>query len=338
MQRLFYASLALVLLIVLGGFAAPRFARVELEIMVDAPASVVFAQANDLRRLSLWAPVDAGDSTAVLSFEGPARGEGASVSWDGSVVGSGIIVLAESVPYEYVSYILNPGEPGEAVSWLALEATATGTRVRRGFEHDYGYNLVGRYFGLMWTGVVKRDYAQSLERLKALVEGLPRTDFADIDIEHAFVEARRIAYLPTSSRVDAAAVSTALGQAYFEILAWMDREGLIEDGAPLSIKRGFAGTSLLLDAAIPIRGAGIDEPSASSSRVRIGNTYEGEVIRARHTGSYARLVDTHRKLSSYLAATGLKVNGDAWEEYVTDPSKVPESELTTVVVYPVRTE
>lgn len=334
MQRILYATLALIVLIVLGGFLTPRFARVELSVVVDAPASVVFAQANDLRRVELWAPLYADDPAVDVSFSGPRRGLGAAVSWDGPAVGSGDLVIAESVPYEYVAYVLNPGEPGAAASWIDLVETGTGTRVTRGFEHDYGFNVIGRYFGLMWTGIVRRDYATSLDRLKDLVESLPRTDFAGLNIEHAFVEAADLAFLGTASPPDAASASAALGEAYFEILDYLNRAGIEEAGPPQSIRRGYSGSTMLFDAAIPVT-LPENEAPAPDARVRLGKSYEGAVVRAEHRGSYARLIDTHRKIDSYLAATGQRKNGDAWEAYVSDPSRTAERDLVTEVVYPV---
>jgi len=56
----------------------------------------------------------------------------------------------------------------------------------------------------------------------------------------------------------------------------------------------------------------------------------------KHIGSYRELATTHRKISAYLAATGIERNGPAWESYVSDPGKVPEAELLTYVYYPVR--
>ena len=46
----------------------------------------------------------------------------------------------------------------------------------------------------------------------------------------------------------------------------------------------------------------------------------------------------HRGLRVIItaAATGIERNGDAWESYVSDPTKVAESELLTYVYYPVR--
>jgi effector-binding domain-containing protein len=126
-----------------------------------------------------------------------------------------------------------------------------------------------------------------------------------------------------------------MGKAYFEILSFIDANGLAENGAPMSIVRGFAGSELRFDAAIPVRGTAAATPRAGAA-VRLGLTYAGPAIRVRHTGSYRQLGATHRKITAYLAALGLERNGDPWETYISDPSRVPEAQLLTDVYYPVR--
>ena len=103
----------------------------------------------------------------------------------------------------------------------------------------------------------------------------------------------------------------------------------------MSIVRGFAGSQLRFDAAIPVRGV-TDQPPRTGIAVRLGHTYAGPVVRVRHTGSYRQLGATHRKIAAYLAALGLERNGDAWETYISDPTRVTESELLTDIYYPVR--
>jgi effector-binding domain-containing protein len=45
-----------------------------------------------------------------------------------------------------------------------------------------------------------------------------------------------------------------------------------------------------------------------------------------------------RKIAAYLAALGLERNGDPWEIYISDPTRVPEPQLLTDVYYPVRND
>jgi effector-binding domain-containing protein len=167
-----------------------------------------------------------------------------------------------------------------------------------------------------------------------MAESLPRADFSQIEIEHIVVEASEIASLPVSSVAEAGAISTAMASAYFSILSFVDAHNLQEAGAALSISRGFSGSEIRFDAGIPVHGVTEDTPRGGAG-VRITESYGGPVIRVRHIGPYGTLGATHDKIAAYLAALGIERNGDAWESYVMDPTRVDEDELLTLVYYPI---
>lgn len=334
-QKVLYGVVGSVILLVLIGFALPRVHSVEVSTEIDAQQATVFALVNDFRRFTLWAPWTDTDPNARFIYSGNSRGAGATVTWDGTILGSGTQTIMESRPFEYVGIVMSPGEPGEAKSWFRLEPGVGTTIVHWGFEVDYGLNIVGRYFASMLGGVVARDYEAGLANLKELAESLPIADFSDLEIEHLVVEPMDIAYLPTTSRPEPAAISEAMGKSYFQILNFIDEHNLQDAGAPLSITRTFSGSALVFDAAIPVRGV-TDETPREDGAVKLGSSYGGLVIRVRHTGSYRDLASTHRKITAYLAALGIQRNGDPWESYVSDPGKTPEKDLLTYVYYPIR--
>lgn len=334
MQKVLYGILAALVALALIGLALPSKHSIEVSTEIDAHQATVFALVNDFRRYALWAPWAETDPNARFIYSGNTRGKGATVTWDGAIVGSGTQTITESRPFEYVEVVMNAGEAGEARSWFRL-APGTGTTiVHWGFEADHGLNVVGRYFASMLGGIVARDYEAGLANLKELAESLPTADFSDLEVEHLVVEPMDIAYLATRSRPEPGAISEAMGEAYFEILTFIDEHGLQEAGAPLSISRSFRGSQMLFDAAIPVRGVSPDTPREGPG-VKLGTTYGGAVIRVRHVGSYRDLASTHRKIAAYLAALGIEKNGAAWESYVSDPAKVAEQELLTYVYYPV---
>lgn len=335
MQKVLYGVVGSLVLLVLIGFALPRVHRVEVTTEIDAQPATVFALVNDFRRFTLWAPWADTDPNARFMYSGTSRGTGATVTWDGTIIGSGTQSITESRPFEYIGIVMSPGEPGEAKSWFRLEPGVGTTRVGWGFEADYGMNIVGRYFASMLGSVVARDYELGLANLKELAESLPTADFSDIEIEHLVVEPTEIAYLPTTAQPEPAAISEAMGKAYFRILSYIDDHDLEDAGAPLSITRTFSGSALVFDAAIPVRGVKDDTPRDDGG-VKLGATYGGPVIRVRHIGSYRQLATTHRKITAYLAALGIERNGDAWESYVSDPGNTPEEELLTFVYYPIK--
>lgn len=335
MQKLLYGVIAFVALLVIIGYSLPRTHHVEVTIEIDAQPATVFALLNDFRRVALWTPILDTDPNVRILYSGERRGVGATMSWDGAIVGSGTQTIIASEPFESISVRMNPGETGEAMSMFRLVPGTGTTVVSWGFHADYGMNFVGRYFAGMLGGIVARDYRAGLDNLKALAESLPGADFSDLEIEEILVKASDIAYIRTTSRPEPAAMSEAMGKAYFEVLNYIDRSGLEVAGAPLSISRTFSGADLAFDAAIPVRGVTSATPGDDAS-VTLGKTYDGLVIRVKHVGSYRALTTTHRKISAYLAAHGIERNGAAWESYVSDPGEVPEERLITYVYYPIR--
>ena len=335
MQKLFIAIVALIALVVIIGFSLPRYTRVEVSETIDANPATVFALINDLERAALWSPVVSADPDARVVYSGPQRGVDATMTWDGSVAGSGVQVITESVPWERIAVSMNPGEVSESLTVFEISRAAGGSKVIARYEADHGYRIASRILGLIVGRVFRRDFEQGLAALREIAENLPRADFGDVEIEHLNVEAIDIAYLSATSAPEPAAMSEALGRAYFDVLTFIDEQGLIEAGAPLSILRGFGGSGMNFDAAIPVRGL-TDATPRDGSPVRIGRTYAGPVIRAKHVGSYRTLGETQRKIASYLAALDIERDGDAWESYVSDPTRVAESDLVTYVYYPVK--
>lgn len=334
MQKLLYAIGATVTLLVIVGLMLPGESRVEVRADIDAYPATVFALVNDFRRVSLWAPVTAADPNARVVYSGPARGEGATVTWDGSIIGTGSESIVASQPFERVETIVNADNEGESRSTFVLANQDGKTVLAWTFTTDYGYNLVGRYLALLLEDAIRQDHEKGIANLRDLAESLPRADFGDLDIEHIVVEAQTIAYLPTTAVPEPSAISEAMGDAYFRVLSFIDEQGLYEAGAPSSITRSFSGGQLLFDAAIPVRGV-TDSTPREENGVKIGETYAGPVIRVRHVGSYRDLGKTHSKIAAYLAALGIDRAGPVWESYVSDPTRVRERELLTYVYYPI---
>jgi len=323
------------LLLVLIGIILPSRVRIERELAIDAHPATVFALLNDFRQMEKWWPKADEDPNVRVLFTGPPRGVGAGMMWSGQIVGEGQQVITESQPFTNIESVVDLGGGKTATASFALQAVDDMTIVVGSWERDYGWNIAGRIFGLLQESIVGADYEQALLRLGDLAERLPRADFSDLQVEQIVVEAADIAYRRTTSIPEATAISEAIGDSYFEILSFIDQFDLQEAGAPLSITRNFSGSELVFDAAIPVRGL-TDATPRNARSVKIGTTYAGPVIRVQHIGSYASLGQTHEKIAAYLAAMGIERNGDAWESYISDPTRTAESELLTYVYYPIR--
>jgi len=316
------------------GILLPSRPQVLREIIIDAHPATVFVLLNDFHRVNLWSSKTDEDPNARVAISGPPLGRNATLQWNGQIIGKGRQIITDSAPFERVANLITLNESTELTSVFTLIPQDGMTKVVWAYERDFGLNLAGRYFGLLLDRIHGPRLEHGLRRLADLAESLPRADFSDLEVEQIVVEAADIAYLVTTSRPDAAAMSEAMGESFFDILNFIDRHGLSEAGAPLSITRTFSGSELVFDAAIPVRGIAGDTPRLAEA-VKIGTTYGGPVIRVKHVGSYASLGETHDKIAAFLAARGIKRNGDAWESYISDPSRTDESGLITYVYYPV---
>lgn len=226
LKHIAITTAVIVAVLVATGVFLPSTARVVRQIDIEAPAATVFALVNDFDQINQWSPWTDKDPNARYQVSGPPRGVGAMLVWDGPVVGSGSQVIVESEPFARVVSSLDLGGQGKATALIELVGTDSGTRVTWSFENDFGMNIPGRYYGLLLDGVVGADYEKGLLNLKQLAETLPGADFSDIEIEHRVVEAVDIALLPTSSPPGSSAISEALGDAYFELLNFIDRYDL----------------------------------------------------------------------------------------------------------------
>jgi effector-binding domain-containing protein len=333
-RNILYGVGAIVALVIAIAVFLPSKGHVERQVMIDANPATVFALVNDFHPMMEWSPWVSADPQATVAFSGPEMGTNAIVRWEGPVAGQGSMRLVDSVPYERVTGNLVLQDE-TALSQFSLSPSDSGTQVRWEFDIDYGNDLFGRYSGLFLDGEIGPRYERGLADLKTMAESLPQADFSDAQIERMVVEPVDIALMTTTSLPDATSVSEAMGEAFFTILRFMDRHGLQEAGPPLSITRTFSGSELLFDAAIPVRGASEETPR-SEEGVRLGRTQAGAVVRASHIGSYRFLGRTHEKIAAYLAAHRIERNGDAWESYVSDPTRVAEDELLTYIYYPVK--
>jgi effector-binding domain-containing protein len=335
MKKVLWSCGGIFLLVLLVGLFLPSRQIIERDTLIDTHAATIFALLNDFNQVSKWSPMLDGDPNARIDISGPPRGAGASISWDGHIIGQGRQTITESVPYERIEVRFEFPDQAPAKASFILASRDDMTEVVWRQEIDYGLNLGGRYLGLMQDAIIGPEQEEGLQRLRELAESLPRADFSDIQIEQIVVESSNIAYLRTTSIPEATAISEAMGEAYFSVLRFIDEHGLDDAGAPLSITRTFSGSELVFDAAIPVRGL-TEETPRSGDTVRIGTTYAGPVIRVKHIGPYRTLGRTHDKIAAYLAALGIERNGDAWESYISDPTRTDESELLTYVYYPIR--
>lgn len=172
-RRILVGLAGLIAILVVIGLFLPSSVHVERSILIAAPADKVYSVVSDFNRFNEWSPWYALDPDAEYEISGGGSGVGAQFSWasDNPNVGSGsqqIIALEEN---RLVQVKLDFGPQGTAAASFLLGPAAEGsTGVTWSMDTDFGFDLVGRYVGLMFDSWVGGDYERGLASLKALIE------------------------------------------------------------------------------------------------------------------------------------------------------------------------
>lgn len=172
LRTILYVIGALILLPIIVGLFLPSTAHVERSITIQAAPEQIWPYVNGYTHFNTWSPWADRDPDAVYTISGSESGVGARYEWqsDQPDVGSGAQEIILSEPYTRVETLLDFGDEGTGVAYFDLTPVDGGTEVTWGFDTDFGWNLIGRYFGLLFDGFIGPDYEEGLSNLQATVE------------------------------------------------------------------------------------------------------------------------------------------------------------------------
>ena len=163
----------LVVLLVVVGLFLPATSHVERSIKINASAEKLFPYVNDFKQFNKWSPWYGIDPNTQYTHSGPESGKGSKMSWvsDHSEVGTGSQEIILSEPNTRVQTVLDFGAQGNAEAEFLIAEAAGQSEITWSFSTDFGYNLMGRYMGVLamekWVGGM---YEKGLNKLKTLAE------------------------------------------------------------------------------------------------------------------------------------------------------------------------
>ncbi len=170
-KRILLGLGAILVLLAVVGLILPSRVRVQRSIVIQAPAEEIFVRVDNLSAWPEWSPWYDAEPDAKYVYSGPEAGKGATVEWEGEIIGTGKQVITESVANSSVETTLDFGPQGTATSaWTFQESDDDGTSVTWGFDTDLGMNPISRYFGLMMNRWIGADYEKGLNSLKTVCE------------------------------------------------------------------------------------------------------------------------------------------------------------------------
>ena len=170
LKRIVMVVTALLLLAIAGGFLLPTAWQVQRSVVIQAPPAAVFPVLNSLKRWRDWTVWFEREPDVQVEYSGPDSGVGATSRWSGRD-GRGALKIMRSDSDRRVEYqLLFDGGEFAMDGVLLLAPEATGTRVTWRAGGEVGANPFARYFALMVSYWIGRDFEASLENLRARLE------------------------------------------------------------------------------------------------------------------------------------------------------------------------
>ena len=178
MLKLILIALAVIIAVLAVVVALqPAEFRVARNATMSAPAPVIFAQVDDLRKWEGWNPWQKVDPAMKLAFAGPPTGPGASYSWAGNKdVGEGRLTITESRPNDLVRIKLEFMKPFTATNIATFTFKPEGNQTAVTWSMEGRNNFIAKAINLCMNmdKMVGGQFEKGLADMKAVVESAPK--------------------------------------------------------------------------------------------------------------------------------------------------------------------
>ena len=122
-----------------------------------------------------------------------------------------------------------------------------------------------------------------------------------------------------------------LGKAYGAIAQYLGQLGEQPAGAPYAAYFSWGGEDFEVEIGFPVSKTLPDKDQIKSTEIP-----GGKLARCLHTGPYRKIEPAYNALTEWVKENGYEATGVAYEFYLNDPGEVPEQELLTQIVFPLK--
>lgn len=180
--------LLVIIIIILGAvLMQPAQGHIEKSIVINAPASSVFAEVSNFQKFNAWSPWAKMDPEARQTFEGAAASVGHKMEWEGPKTGTGSMWTEEIKENEYVKNAMKfGGMEGTAYSGFILSPEGEGTKITWTYD-GANTGLGGKAMWMVMGSMMGGQYEQGLKDLKQIVESKPASQPEAIPVDSTAV-------------------------------------------------------------------------------------------------------------------------------------------------------
>lgn len=166
-----FAGVAAVLVaaVVLGILVfVPSHTRVERKLDIAASTETVYSLLSSNSGFQRFNPYCDTDPDLKIELFGPEEGVGSAFRFSGKE-GSGTQTITAIEPNRSVKMHIDLGFMGQPEQHFLLKPTSAGTEVTWRVDMEFGFNVMGRIFGLFAEGILGDTYQRGLSNLDRAV-------------------------------------------------------------------------------------------------------------------------------------------------------------------------
>lgn len=126
-------------------------------------------------------------------------------------------------------------------------------------------------------------------------------------------------------------LSQEIGRAYGMIVTYMQEMGEQPKEAPFTAYYNMDMENLDVE-----MGFTVSKPIAGRGEIKAGKIPEGKYVEGMYKGPYSGVAAAYEAINAWVNEKGLTPTGIAYEYYFNTPGEVPDSELLTKIMFPVK--
>ena len=310
----------------------PNEAHMSRSVVIDASPQTIYRELITYKNFNSWSPWASKDTATVYTYEGPAIGVGAKMSWssENDQVGSGSMEIIETKENELVkAKMLFEGFDSNPTASYIIEPIENGTKVTWTYDEE-GITGVAKVFGAMMDKFLGPDYEAGLAGLKERIENAPKSD-----TEISVVKAPSFQYVGLALTSTPEMISTKMAQAYGQLMETVNKNNGEMSGAPLAVITRYTPEEMDFICGIPVASA--FESSNEDEVITLMTMPAALSVKCTFLGDYAGTEAAHKSIEEYLAYANYEIAGNPWEEYITDPMmETDTSKWVTNIYYPIQ--
>lgn len=319
---------SLILLALLAGLVMPKEAVIERSTVINASAEQIFDHVKLFQKREAWYPWGQNDPSMKAEITGVDGTVGATRSWTGDSVGSGIQTITKVVDNKRVECDMKFTAPEEAevATALALEEVEGGTKVTWAFKLPFGYpfNVMIPFVKGGADAQIGPDFDKGLNMLKDVCSKEAKGIFGGLQINQIDFPGK--IFVGKRDWVAMTDIQPFFATNFGGVHGALAAKGIPMKSMPTGIYYDMTPDSMDMVAGMAIA------QEASLAPFQTFILPAGKAVQIDFYGNYDGIGKAHEAMDAYFKYHDLAMKMPCMEEYVTDPGteQDPNKWLTKV--------